>query len=88
MRAVAIATKFVQSVYGGGSGDVAVEEIDFDQGQGDWLITVGFWRKPPEPSGGLMVLQPPRFERIYKIVRIKQSTGAPISMKIRQIGEP
>lgn len=84
--AVVIAREFVHSVYGG-TGDVAVEEIDFDQQQGDWLITVGFWRSPPTNPGNFVMLQAPSFERVYKVVRVKQSTGAPLSMKIRSLEE-
>jgi hypothetical protein len=93
-KAVAVATEFVRSLYGSNL-DIGVEEVDFDSTKGDWLITVGFWRELPEMPNPTDLfatdisryLRNTKYERVYKVVRVKQSTGAPLSMKIRDLGE-
>ena len=71
--------------------NVKLEEYDTDM-DGNWLITVGY-DAPVDPPPGSdksvaaavnQFLGGPSWRRFYKVVRISQSTGRVLSMKIRE----
>ncbi len=88
--AVKIATKFVADLYDPKEiFDITLEEVEHGT-DGYWYITVGFTRSVSLPTKlkGLYALAQqanPNVEREYKIVKVDEENGKPISMKIRQL---
>lgn len=60
--------------------DILVEEVELDEGAGEWCVTIGFVNLG-ERRGPISSLQPP--QRSFKQFRIDAETGKMISMKIR-----
>ena len=86
-EASALAIKCVQDVIGAGTGTVryvALEEVEYDDTEDHWVITVGFVRSWDVPQNQLIgeLMQPAR--RTYKVVRISNHTGEMVSIKNRE----
>jgi hypothetical protein len=55
--------------------DLGLEEVQFDEQSGNWLVTLGFSR-PWEKAGGFVaVTQTPQQRRSYKVVRVVDKSG-------------
>src|SRR6266568_6708452 len=70
-------------------GSVQLEEVRFDDSREVWEITLGYYVKDTRPFSGLAETMAhlqgeKRFERKYKIFRIRDSDGVFLSMKIRE----
>ena len=63
--------------------NLGLEEVEFEESHGEWLITIGFsrpWEKPKNKFADLAIDRP--FEaRTYKVVSISDSTGDVKSVK-------
>ncbi len=90
-QAVRTAIAYVQSLYEYPLPGLQLEEVELSDDERYWLITVGFARDDGtarenplralvEPFGSV-----PARQRTYKIVRIDAETGAPKSMRIRDV---
>lgn len=65
-----------------GISNLGLEEVEYDDQYGQWLITIGFSRPWNEPKGIVSVLSPtPTMVRSLKTVRIKNSTRQIVSLK-------
>ncbi len=65
--------------------NVGLEEVEFDDQENIWLVTIGFsrpWDEPRNALAALAVSALPR--RTYKIVRISNETGNVLSVKNRE----
>lgn len=65
---------------------LGLEEVEFDPLNDEWNITIGFSRNWEESEKNILsnIFRP---NRIYKIVRIKDSNGDVISLKNHKITE-
>ena len=63
---------------------VGLEEIEFDEQAGAWVITVGFFRALKDPNEARFgdLLGPPKFARTYKKVTVRKD-GDVVSIKNR-----
>lgn len=65
--------------------NIGLEEVTFDESADEWLVTVGFsrpWDYPKPIIAGLGSSLHPN--RVYKILRIRSTTGEVLSVKNRQ----
>ena len=66
--------------------NLGLEEVGLDRSTNEWIVTVGFSRPWDEPKGALAALaNSPITRRVYKVVRISDSTGEIISVKNRDL---
>lgn len=56
-----------------------LEEVWFDDSEQHWCITLGFWRKPTAPMVGSFA------NRDYKVVRLSEANGKPVSIRNREL---
>lgn len=68
--------------------NIGLEEIQFDESNDAWDVTIGFSRPWDLPRSALGMLTAPSLElkRVYKVVRISNSDGKMISVKNRLNG--
>jgi hypothetical protein len=83
-EAISVAINYLQEIYGEMPG-LLVEEIEFNDTQQVWFVTMGFWETlspPPNASalGGFLLGTP---KRVYKELKIDGNEGTVKSMKIR-----
>lgn len=68
--------------------NLGLEEVEYDESQGEWIVTVGFSRPWDYPKTVFAQLQQtgghPR--RDYKVLRIRESDGQVLSIKNRTTG--
>ena len=64
--------------------DVGLEEVEFDESNGVWLITIGFTRVW-ERTGSIVRALGGDTARAFKIVRIEDDTGRVQSIKHRAV---
>lgn len=92
-EAVKSALEYLQRVYPHPLEGLDLEEIELDEQQRWWFVTLGFWEHKPrslldkalaEKAVGL-VLKVPSAEvtRVYKVVKVDAESGKAVSMKIR-----
>ena len=62
---------------------VGLEEVEFDDESGQWLITIGFSRPWDRPKTQSAALREDPLKRSYKVVRIDDADGSVISLKDR-----
>lgn len=65
--------------------NVGLEEVEYEDQSGEWIITIGFSRPWDAPRNTLAVLAAgtgPR--RAYKVVRISNNSGQVLSVKNRE----
>jgi len=66
-----------------------VEEVEHDEDDNQWLITLGFNLQKPNTDTfkniGLTLKSDRKYDRKYKIFKINDQTGDVLSMKIRTI---
>ena len=69
---------------------IGLEEVEFDDRNAQWNVTVGFARKWDYPSGSLVgtfaQLSERPFGRTYKTVVVRDSDGQVTAIKIRELG--
>jgi hypothetical protein len=65
--------------------NVGLEEVEYEDQSGDWIVTIGFSRPWDEPRNTLAALAAgsvPR--RAYKVVRISDTSRKVVSVKNRE----
>ena len=65
--------------------DVGLEEVEFDESNEVWLITIGFTRVWQRPAAPIVRVLGGDSQRAFKIVRIENDTGRVLSVKHRAI---
>jgi hypothetical protein len=87
-EAVDLARSHVLDLFAGeGISNLGLEEVEFDDADGVWSVTVGFSRPWDKASGGrglAALAQAETLNRSYKIVRIQDSTRRVLSVKNRE----
>ena len=63
--------------------DLGLEEVEYNELSGEWLVTLGFSRPWEKIAGFWSVTQSPQQRRSYKVVRISDENGRVISVKDR-----
>jgi hypothetical protein len=86
-EAVEIVQDYLKTIYPDVQSSL-VEEVDMDEAEKFWFITMSFWAKPDVPpltpvQSSLSAILSPKMDRIYKTFKINAETGKVISMKIR-----
>ena len=89
-EAVKLAKSYAKDLFSGEiASDVRLEEVEFDDVEDTWKITVGFWRyvsgKPNSALADIAKITGPPTERSFKIVCIRDIDGRVISLKHRSI---
>ncbi len=65
---------------------VTLEEVEFDDIDGVWNITLGLFRQLSFPTkNALLALTNPEYEKSYKIVRVSDGDGKFLSVKNRDL---
>jgi hypothetical protein len=62
-----------------------LEEVEFDDSQGVWSITVGFFRREPEEGGPSLMGFVSGLRKQYKVVRILDDDGRPVSIRNKDL---
>jgi len=85
--AVQQALEYCQEVFGSAGRNYMLEEVEYLEDEGVWLITVGFdvARSGLSPIDKLLGGQDTQLVRQYKKVKINGTTGEPISIHIRKL---
>jgi hypothetical protein len=89
-EAVAKAKTYLSEVFENESvAEVRLEEVQYDETEGAWLVTLGLMRPSYTRGQGAMaaLMSPASFKRTYKVVRIPDGGQEKPSIKIREIGE-
>ncbi len=83
--AIRTAKDYVNSVFkDDGIADIGLEEIEYDHADDAWSITIGFVRPRGNPHNPLAeVLDRVAANRLYKVVKIANASGQPLSLKNR-----
>ncbi len=63
--------------------ELGLEEVEFDESADSWSVTLGFSRPWDSALGAAAGILKPN--RSYKVVRIANSDGHPISIKNREL---
>lgn len=80
-EAVKIARSYVADLFSD-AGGLALEEVEFSEEKGAWLITIGFSvREPQSPLDALGL----KYDRKYKLIHVDAETGEVKSVKIRPV---
>jgi hypothetical protein len=85
--AVAAAKNWVKEMLSDeGVSNIGLEEVQHDDGQGVWYITVGFSRpwNTPKPSALSALTDQPPLKRAYRVIAVREPNGEVISMKKRE----
>ena len=67
--------------------NIGLEEVNFNENEKVWEVTIGFSRSWDYPRGIIAGLQEPLPKRQYKVVKIDSNTGEVKSIKIREAGD-
>ncbi|HEY9011174.1 MAG TPA: hypothetical protein VIN06_09155 [Devosia sp.] len=79
-EAVSIAKAFVSEVLAEEKPyNIGLEEVEFDEGTGTWLVTIGFSR--PWDKGPFSTLSDTALRRDYRIVTVSDHLRTAVSMK-------
>jgi hypothetical protein len=83
-EAVRLAKEYVRDFFGSeGISNLGLEEIEYDDGHGQWLITVGFSRPWNSiKSATALISGEPQVKRAYRVVKL-DGQGGMISVKRR-----
>lgn len=66
--------------------NVGLEEVEFDESDKAWIVTVGFSRPWDEPRNSLAAFAvTPNSLRTYKTVKIGDQDGKVLSLKNREV---
>ena len=81
-EAVAIAKNYLKELYADEQiAELGLEEVEFDDSDGAWSVTLGFTR-PWDSPRVMAAFESPR--RTYKVVRLLDRDGEVISVKNRE----
>ena len=81
-EAVSTAKKYVQDMFSEERiVNLGLEEVEFDDSDRAWHVTLGFSRPWDEPRSVLAGLGDVRPKRAYKVIRISDASGKVISVK-------
>jgi hypothetical protein len=68
-----------------GISNVGLEEVEFDEQRGVWLITLGFSRPWNTVKNAFTAISgEPAARRAYRVIAVKEPDGEVVSMKRRQ----
>ncbi len=82
--AVALAKQQISDLFADeGIKNLGLEEVEYDDAEGIWQVTIGFSRPWDEPRNALAALagQNSYWRRAYKVVRIDEGTSTVLSVK-------
>ena len=80
-QAVEIARSYLQEVFGNElMSPPRLEEVWLDEDSGVWCLTFGFYRKPDDLTKVIGTFS----TYSYKVVRVDDKTGKPLSIKDRE----
>jgi hypothetical protein len=82
-QAVAIATTYFSTVFPNCMRNLELEEVEFLPHNESWLVTLGYDKEKPEPTGVLRNFGQQPYERDYKVVHV-DAKGTPLSVKMRE----
>ena len=85
-QAVEVAKKYVADLFASeGIADIGLEEIEFDDYERHWKITIGFSRPLDQKTASLFAATSPRTykRRTYKRIEIRDSDQKVLSVKNR-----
>jgi hypothetical protein len=84
-EAVTVAKQHILDIFREeGVENLGLEEVERDNQQGEWFVTVGFSRPWDMPRNALATLAGGVPRRVYKIVRISENTNHVLSVKDRE----
>lgn len=87
-EAIKLAKRYVLDVFADEEPtNVGLEEVEFDDSDGVWNVTIGFsrpWNSTKSVMATLAGEQPPK-KRAYKVVRLRNTDGKMIGIKRREI---
>jgi hypothetical protein len=87
-EAVELAKSHIKDLFGSeGVSNLGLEEVEFDDRPGEWLVTIGFsrpWDKP-ESTFAVLAQQLTYPKRTSKIVRIDDASGQVRSVRNREV---
>lgn len=87
-EAVTTAKQYVADLFSNeGVSNLGLEEVDYDEGEGVWNITLGFsraWDNAPDGFASFAAQQLFATKRTYKIVRVKEQGGKVLSVRNRE----
>jgi hypothetical protein len=67
---------------------LAIEEVDYDDHDDEWIITIGFYRPWSQNAGAIRtIVGDPFRHRSYKSIRIDDDTGRVLSIKERRFSQ-
>ena len=87
-EAVQKASGYLTELYGSKAFDILLEEVEYNDSDQQWLITVGFTREVAEPMSEFtptLSLFVPQIKREYKQIMVDAETGEVQAMKIRPV---
>lgn len=67
--------------------NVGLEEVEFDEGQDRWIVTVGFSRPWDQRNALTAALGEGSPGRSYKVLQIADTDGCVLSLKDRLLGD-
>jgi hypothetical protein len=79
-EATMIAVKYVAEMFNANIDDTKLEELEYDGNS--WLVTVSF---AASITKGDSFLEKFGLKRVYKIIKVRESDGEVVSMKIREL---
>ena len=84
--AVVVAKNWVKDMLSDeGVSDIGLEEVQHDEAQGIWYVTVGFsrpWNSPRQNALSALVDAPRK--RAYRVIAVRDPNGEVLSMKRRE----
>lgn len=88
-EAVALAKSYILALFKGEDiKNLGLEEVELDQQENEWIVTIGFsrpWDESPSPLNPLSAISSSStLRRSFKIVRISNS-GEVMSVKAREV---
>jgi hypothetical protein len=87
-EAVSVAKKHVSDLFAEERvTNLGLEEVEFNDSEQAWLITLGFSRPWDEPKNTIAAItqQVAYPRRVFKLVRVKDATGEVLSVKRREV---
>lgn len=63
---------------------MSFEEIEFSRPDGRWLVTIGFYRRRPDPEKAMFspLGELPEFRREERVVSIDPTDGSVLAVKV------
>ena len=85
-QAVATAKTYISDLFENEQvSDLGLEEVEYNEQSGDWLVTLGFSRPWEKTGGFLAATQTPQQRRSYKVVRVNDKTRQISSVRTRDL---